>query len=194
MKKYTIATLMLIGCVGKSPFIDGVNHYRKGDFQKAVECFDQAISDNPQNADAYYERSSAKYALHDFYGALQDVSQAIQINEHPAYLNNRSAINSKMGDFTSAVSDASRAIELKGDYTQAYLNRAGAYDMLNMSEKAINDYTEALKIDRDNLTALLNRGGVHQKLGNIESACEDWQQARELGDRTSISFIKNYCR
>lgn len=82
---------------------------------------------------------------------------------------------------------------MKQGFSDAYINRAGAYDMLNLNEKAIIDYTTALQFDPNNLVALVNRGVAYQELNDMEKACKDWEAAADLGETNSMSFYKIYC-
>ena len=185
--------IILLSCIRESYFEQGLEKYNTGYFEDAIEIFTKEIKVNPSNEDAYYQRGNSKYALNDFYGALEDIDKALEITIHPAFLNNRSVINIRLGDFESAIEDASKAIELKKDYLEAYINRAGAYSMLNLNEKSIIDYTTALQFDSDNTVALSNRAVVYQKLNVLEKACEDWRKAADLSETNSIYFYKNYC-
>ena len=163
-------------------------------YQDAIALFTEELRINPSNENAYYERGNAKYALNDYYGALQDMDNAIEINPHPAFINNRSAVKSQLGDYKGAIEDASKAINLKPNYVEAYVNRAGAYGMLNENEKTILDYSKALSLAPENIVALLNRGVAFQKIDKIDKACKDWHKAANLGESNSMSFVSNYCK
>jgi len=195
MKQVTILFLIipLFSCENDSYFKRGVKKYRGGYPQEALALFTKEIEANPDNGFAYYERGNSKYALNDRYGALRDMDTAIEIDPHPSFFNNRSVIYSDVGDYNSAIQDASKAIKLKEDYAMAYLNRGGAFGMLNQNEKAIKDYTAAISLEPDNIEALLKRGIVYQKLDNLEKACEDWGAAADLGGKNSMSFYRSYC-
>jgi tetratricopeptide (TPR) repeat protein len=184
---------LFLSCNNKSYFNEGLENYKSGNYEKAVEFFSKEIEVNPKNENAYYERGNSKFALNDFYGALKDIDEAIKINEHPAFFNNRSVINSKLGDYQNAIQDAAKAIELKDDYLEAYINRASAFTMLNENTKAIDDYTLVLILDPNNKVALVNRGVTYQKLNDLNKACLDWGIAAELGETNSLSFKKIYC-
>jgi tetratricopeptide (TPR) repeat protein len=58
----------------------GVDRSRRGDKQKAIKAWTQAIQLNPQNTHAYYNRGVTKAEIGDFSGALQDFNKAIQLN------------------------------------------------------------------------------------------------------------------
>ncbi len=50
----------------------GVDRYRQGDYQGAIDAWTQALRINPRNTHAYYDRGRAKAALGDYRGAIED--------------------------------------------------------------------------------------------------------------------------
>lgn len=60
-------------------FHQGVEHYRLGDFQGAVEEFNRAIQINPNYADAYNKRSSAYASLGNYQKAIEDLQIATNL-------------------------------------------------------------------------------------------------------------------
>jgi tetratricopeptide (TPR) repeat protein len=190
--KLTILTLIL-SCNDTSYFKKGLKQFRKGNFEQAIEILNKEIEINSNNADAYYERGNAKNQLEDFYGALEDYNKAINIERHPAYLNNRSFVNSKVGNFKNAIKDATEAINKKLDFSMAYMNRAIAYSMLNENNQAIEDFTEVLRLDDNNITALVSRAIIYQKINRLDLACKDWDIASNLGVEQAKYSHKTYC-
>ena len=53
----------------------------------------------------------------------------------------------KNGDFSDAIEDYTKAIELDPDYADAYNNRGYAYYLLEQYGKALNDYDKAIELD-----------------------------------------------
>ncbi len=68
--------------------------------------------------------------------------------ENAAAWNNIGYINLVyLKNYRTAVDKFSKAIELKRDFTEAYVNRGVAYEELGMFEKARSDFKQALKIN-----------------------------------------------
>ena len=57
-------------------FIQGNEKYQKGDYQGALAAYSQAIVFNPNYAQAYNNRGSARRTLGDSKGAVADFNQA----------------------------------------------------------------------------------------------------------------------
>lgn len=191
---FSLLLSFLIGCNKKDPFTKGVEQYKSGNYEKAISFFNKELTENPNNENAYYERGNCKAALGNYKEAISDISNAIKINAHPAFLSNRSVFYSKTGNYKKALHDATQAIKLNESYVEAYINRAGAYLKLEKLDSAIIDYSEAIGLEPKNPEAHLNRALAYQNKGQIEEACNDWKVVHDLGykDQT-ISFLNAYC-
>lgn len=52
-------------------------NYASGDYMRAIEAYTQVLSIEPNNTEAYNRRSTARCALGDYHGAMEDLQQAI---------------------------------------------------------------------------------------------------------------------
>jgi tetratricopeptide (TPR) repeat protein len=72
-----------------------------------------AISIDPQDAQAYFDRGNAKYGLGDKKGAIADYDSAIRINpQYAEVYSNRGVVKSDLGDKKGAIADYDSAIRL----------------------------------------------------------------------------------
>src|SRR5436190_6432633 len=86
-----IPLVALAGCVGESPaptanqpgtanYIDlGIAAHNKGDYDQAIAYYNQAITLEPTDATAFFDRASAYDAKGDDKKAAEDYSQAIKL-------------------------------------------------------------------------------------------------------------------
>ena len=88
--------------------------------------------------------------------------------------------NTRHGNYTEAIDDYTKAIELDPDYEIAYNNRGFAFDNLAQYGKAVEDYTKAIELKPDYANAYNNRGYAYRKLGQCDRAVEDYTKAIEL--------------
>jgi tetratricopeptide (TPR) repeat protein len=86
----------------------------------------------------------------------------------------------KQGNFSLAVEEYSKALELDPYHFKAFFNRAFAYDKLHDYPHAVADYTSAIALDPQNSYAYYNRGITFDKLGDYQLASEDFKQALSL--------------
>lgn len=67
----------------------GAIFYEKGDFEKSLKVYNDAIKINPKDSEGYVNRANSLIALEKFEDALQDFAMAIKLNKNDdlAYLN-----------------------------------------------------------------------------------------------------------
>lgn len=97
-------------------------------------------------------------------------------------------INASLRELDQGVSFFSKAIELKPDYINAYINRGVAYDQLKMYAAAISDYDTVIRLNPDNLTAYNNRGISKANLGQYDDAIKDYNKAIQMHDKFSAPY------
>jgi protein O-mannosyl-transferase len=94
--------------------------------------------------------------------------------------NGRCVAYSNLDNYSQAIDDCSRAIEIKPDYFEAYTSRGIAYFSLGNYKQAIEDYDRAIEIKPGYLEAYINRGIAYSGLGNYKQAIEDYGRAIDL--------------
>jgi protein O-mannosyl-transferase len=95
-----------------------------------------------------------------------------------------------LGNYSQAIDDYSRAIELKPDYAEVYNYRGKAYYGLSNYRQTIDDYGRAIEIKPDYTEAYINRGAVYLKQGDKISGCRDALKACELGNCKLLEMAK----
>jgi tetratricopeptide (TPR) repeat protein len=82
-----------------------MRHYLR-DYKGAVQDYDKALRQNPNNTAAMNNRAAAKMSLNDYQGALEDLNKAIKINPNYAdAYDNRGRVKQKLGDLQGACGD-----------------------------------------------------------------------------------------
>jgi hypothetical protein len=82
--------------------------------------------------------------------------------------------------FEEALESHDKAIELKHDYAEAYLNRGIVLNELSRSEELLASYDDAIKFKPDYSEAYLNRGLALIELTRYDEALESYNKAIEL--------------
>ncbi len=95
-----------------------------------------------------------------------------------------------LGEFTEAVVEFDRAIELEPENADAYVMRAIAKDQVGLLEEAIEDFNRALGIEPDNGEIYVNRGVTKHGRGETESALADLDRAVRLQPDFAPAFFK----
>ncbi len=103
------------------------------------------------------------------------------------YLDNGSA-KYYQEDYTGAVADFTRAIELDPNYAVAYNNRGAAKDELKDYIGAIEDCNKAIELDPNYAMAYNNRGLAKAGLQDYRGAMADYTQAIELDPKLALAY------
>jgi tetratricopeptide (TPR) repeat protein len=90
--------------------------------------------------------------------------------------NNRGVTYKDLGNYSQAIEDLNRAIEIRPGYADAYNNRGVAYRGLGNNKQAIKDYDRAIEIRPGYADAYNNRGVAYNSLGNYRQAIEDYDR------------------
>jgi len=93
------------------------------------------------------------------------------------------------GDYTDAIADYDRAIELAPDLARAWAKRGLAKARLGDYPGARVDYDEALRLDPEDPAVLVNRGVALLHLGHLDDAMADHDLAIAVDPTRSRSFL-----
>jgi len=154
---------------------------RRGDFDRAIADFDEAIRLGPGKALAYSHRGNAWRSKGDQDRALADYEAAIRIDpNNPGVLRDRSILWRGRGDLDRALVDLDRAIRLGFSDANAYNERGLVWYEKKRYDRAIADFNQALKVDPNLVSALVNRGIAWRSKGDLDRAVTDFDLAIRL--------------
>jgi tetratricopeptide (TPR) repeat protein len=170
-----------IGLAPKYAFSRGFAYGAKGDNDRAVMAYTEAIRFDPRYPVAYNNRGVAYGAKGDYEHAIADYTEAIRLNPKvaSAYANRGRAYRSK-GDYERAIGDYTKAIRLDSKYAAFYNNRGLAYASKGDNDHAITNYTEAIRLDPKLANAYDNRGRAYRAKGENDRALRDFKEATRL--------------
>jgi len=178
----------------------GTRLTEKGDYDRAVQDFDQAISLDPENAAWLIRRANAYLGKTDYDRAIQDYDRAITLDpqgqssgtitwgsnyvqhvrvnlKYWAFVGRGQTYRLK-GDYDRAIDDCDQAIKLGPGLSFAYLGRASAYQAKGEFDRAIEDDDRAIELDR---SSGLNSRCYHRAIGGMtQAALEDCNAALQL--------------
>ena len=159
----------------------GVEAHQRGDFDRAIQDYTEAIALNPDLAGVYYNRGIAYGEKGDHDRAIQDYDKAIVLKpDYAEAYNNRGIDYREKGDYDRAIQDYSKAIELKPDFAEAYNNRGNAYGEKGDYGRAIQDYSKAIELKPDYAKAYNNRAIAYGEKGDYARAIQDFDKAIAL--------------
>lgn len=167
----------------------GLVQNAQGDESQAIDAYTQAISREPNYADAYYHRANARYNQGDQQGALEDYTQAISLN--PDYANayyQRGVIRYNQGDKQGALADFGQYISLSPEDIQGYYNRGITRRALRDAQGTFEDFDQIVRLAFDDARSYYNRGLARSDLRDREGALEDFNQAISLDPSWNVAY------
>lgn len=161
----------------------GIEALNQGNYDGAVEAFDQAISSSKGlvgkfDVDVLKYRAEAEYLAGDYSSASDTYDVLIKVDgEKPEYLNMRSVSRAGAGDLKGSIEDYKRSAQLDTEKKapgslKALLAAGEAMEKEGAAPDAMNLYEEALK-EGEQSAQLYNRMGLCRIAG------EDWDGAAE---------------
>ncbi len=152
-----------------------------GNYENAVEFYEKAITQSPDNAEYYSKKSLALYRLNRYEESLKDDTQAIKLDSsNPRYYNSRGVTLHEMGRYEEALEDQTEAIKLDSSNPRYYNSRGVTLHEMGRYEEALEDQTEAIKLDSSNPRYYNSRGVTLHEMGRYEEALQDVNTAIEL--------------
>jgi serine/threonine protein kinase/lipopolysaccharide biosynthesis regulator YciM len=159
----------------------GSEKYEKQDFRGAIADYTQAITINPNDGEAYYERGINYTNSGDNQKAIEDFRQAANLftaQGKPGDAKRSQGLVLELSeDYQGAIAAYTEAIRLDLNDFRAYNNRGNAHSASGDKQAAIRDYTQAITINPNFAPAYNNRGTVHDDLGDKQAAIRDYNQA-----------------
>ncbi|MUG96939.1 tetratricopeptide repeat protein [Scytonema sp. UIC 10036] len=164
-------------------FYRGTSYSKNGEYDRAINDFNQALKLNPKDAVAYNNRGLSYSDKGDYDRAINDFNQAIKLNPNYALAyNSRGLSYFKKGEYDRAINDYNQAIKLNRNYANAYYIRGNFYYNKGEYDRAINDYNQAIKLNPKDADAYYKRGIAYKNKGSKDKAQENFKKVLELND------------
>ena len=186
----------------------GIAYHRLGEFEKAIEFYQQALSimKDVGNKDSeerlYMNLGNAYHSLGHFKTAIKFHQQALSImkevgnkdSEGRLYMNLGNAYDS-LGDFKTAIKFHQQALSImkevgnKDSEGRVYMNLGDAYYSLGDFNTAIKFHQQALSIMKE-VGNKDSEGGVYTNLGNAYHSLGDLKTAIKVNQQ-ALSIMKD---
>jgi len=177
----------------------GIAHYEQGQYDLAIEDFDESLKFKPESASTHCWRGNAYYKQGRYDSAVADFTEAIRLDPDSAsyysqrgdaYYKQSLCALAEIKDFSEAIrhlaiKDFSEAIKLDPDSASYYSQRGNAYYNQERYDLAVADFTEAIRLDPDSAWYYSQRGDVYYKQFLYDLAIEDFSEAIKLDPNNS---------
>lgn len=155
-------------------------------FEEAISYFDQALSLNPMNYDAYVSKSIALASTDQLDLALDCLKKAIKLDKaNPDAYFHMGNISFMQGHFQQGVKEYNQAISLGYDEPDIYFHFGLVYEEISDFESAVRYYSQAIRRDEMNPLYRLRKVISQIQLSKFEEALE---AVNELGTIAAESY------
>jgi tetratricopeptide (TPR) repeat protein len=169
---------------------DGEAYSRNGDYDKAIEKFNEAIRLNPGLASTHYNRGEIYFRRGDYEQAIGDFTRTIELAPDFTFAYySRGIANERTGEIEEAILDFTHTARLKPSYAPAYNDRAKALYTLGHLREALRDSELAVSVAPDTPTYLATHSLILAALGRSEGAFATLEQAMVIAN---ADWIKKY--
>jgi tetratricopeptide (TPR) repeat protein len=149
----------------------------KGDYDRAIQDFDQSIKLQPTNAKPFNNRGVAYLKKGEYDLAIKSFDEAVRLDAgYAKAFINRAESYQKKNEHDRAVRDYDEAIRLEPSSKAAWNGRCWARAILGELQPALEDCNKALQSDP---TAAIydSRGLTYMKMGRFDAAIDDYNSA-----------------
>ena len=137
---------------------------------------------DPQPATSHFKQGKLLFQKHDFAGAIESYSKAIELRPAWAEAHLERGLAKRMsGQLAAAIPDFDRATELDSKTTrknrpvaQAYTNHGQILSQQGQLEEAVTDFDKAIKLSANDLEPYYERGQARLLLEDFEGALADY--------------------
>lgn len=172
---------------------EGVEFFIKGCYEKALECFNEAIKIDDSIAEIHYNLGNTKLFLHNedvknvgdlekiFDDIRKDYSKAISLSINKPdfrYYYNRGTLYAFSKKYEFAIKDLSKSISIEDIHPEPYINRANIYLIYS-------------QIYSENLEEYLKKANVDLKIAEELSNVDDRYLTRVLYNNFGNTYLNN---
>ena len=187
--------LLIILCCVSFLFVKNyhINITHKQNNQEGVNTKqNQQFQENTEN---YFNLGIEAHKTGNYKLAIEYYSKAIltgfsDIHDLAIAYYNRGNSYVAINDYTQAIADYTKTLEINPNYADAYANRAViTYMVLGNYNQAMEDFNKAIELDPDDAVFYNKRGELYYTLKEYEKALNDFRKSVELNPQYAKAYI-----
>lgn len=174
----------------------GFIYRRLGKYERAIDCFIEAIRRDPFSFDDTFNLAQLYHLMERIKDAVQAYLHAVQLrpDDFDAQVN-LGVCYQKMGDYPQAVQRFQKAVQIDPDRPHAYVNLGVALEAQEKHYAAIRAYNEALERDATQPLVLINLAHTYMKQDRLKIARHSLEQAIRIDPKLAAAHeALGYCR
>lgn len=164
--------------------------YEIGEYDSAIDDFDELIKRDPNEAMHYYDRAWAYRQLDELEDAIIDINSAIKLEPKTSlFYYDKARFEYDSNRYKEAIVTCTKAIELKPTENK-YILRGKIYREIGNNQKSLIDFDKALDIEPEAYRAYYYRGTVKMAMGCYDDAVKDFEKTIEICPNYYDAYIK----
>ena len=171
--------------------ISGAFYKSRGQFEIAIQKFEQAINLKSNYAEAHYNLGVTLGEIGKINESITCYKNALNIKkEYPDAHNNLGNIYLDLSQYELSIEHFEWAVAYKPDFAEAHNNLGIANRVIGRLDEAGKNFDKALSINPDFISATNCRGLLHQDMGQHDDAIKFYDKALQL-DSNFVDAINN---
>jgi tetratricopeptide (TPR) repeat protein len=164
----------------------------KGDWDKALRDYDEAVQIQPNNYDALVNRGNAYAHKKERDKSTRDYDEALRLNPKmfQAYCN-RAMNYLAAGDLDRAFADLTESVRLNPKFAEGYARRSIVLLRLKHKDEALADADSAVRLAPDRGEPYLTRGRLRSARREFSLARADFERALERSREPNSSLLNS---
>ncbi len=162
-------------------FNRGVALEKMSKSDQAVECFDKALEENPNDSWAWFNKGVSLHRLGSLGEALYCYDRALDLSpKDPDLLSNKGIALRTLGRTDEAIQCYKNALKINPMDSGIWSNLGVTYRVLGMTDKALKSYDRALEIDEFDVGVWLNKAAALQSEGRFDEAIQCYEAVLKI--------------
>ena len=140
-------------------FKNGLRHLNRGNYQKALDFYNEAIGIYNKDPASYYNRGLANQELGNHLDAVDDFKKSMTMDGKMYKANTHYNIGwsySELEDYDNALIHFNKAIEIKPKEGYFYADKGDALYELGKEEEACSNYLKSFELGYEEIKEYLN--------------------------------------
>lgn len=175
--------------------LDGDKLFERGDFNAALDCYNQYLMLHPHHIKTLYNRGRCYDALGFAYKASKDYEEVLdRDSDNVKALISLSKYYYGLENFESAVNLSSYATNIDDENYLAYYHKARACHKLGLISDALDAYNKTIDLNPEFGFSYFQRSSILISLGLHPFGCHDLQVAACLNVEGAAEALEKFCK
>ncbi len=174
---------------GDNWFNRGVAFEKMGRSEEAVECFDKAILDRPDDSWAWFNKGVSLHRMGMMGEAMKCYDRALAIEPNdPDVLSNKGIALRSLGKTEEAIECYLTALKYAPKDAGIWSNLGVTYRVLGRTKDALDCYSKALAINPNDVSVLLNKAAAFQSEGKHAESLDAYKSVLAIDPNNPVAL------